>query len=554
MALFPDEFVRAVLERASIEEVIASKGIQLKRVGRELKACCPLHKENTPSFTVVPEKQFFKCFGCHKGGDAAKFLMEHDGLSFREAIEDLAQRVGMDLPQSEDVDHAALQRERRIFDALERATAYYQDRLRHAPDVLDYLHDRGLTDETIANYRIGFVGLESVRLVEALGVSQEVAMDAGLIRQSTSSGKIYDTMRARIIFPIADARGRTLGFGGRIWGDNPGKLPKYINSPETSVYVKSRQVFGLKQALPSDNIAILEGYVDAIVLNQGGFASVSSCGTAVTEDHMRLVMRHARTIFIGMDPDSAGVKATRSALLKTLPVLRGNRTMRVIEWGAPLDPDEFLNQRGVEAVRERFDQARYASDFLVGTLGSSAEERALAIEELTSVVESMQDGPFKQLFEDKIAEIAGRRPAGGPERPSFDTPPEQVLLAMVLQIVDARSAAWLDARYLSPRAAQVVKALRHSTWSAERVLEQAPDNLAGWLAELMRFDVAGASLADVEKAYLRAAMQECIKRIAASGVSEELVALSKMKLREQQMEEAIQLLSAEAKAAPDSAV
>ena len=352
----PRDIVEAVRERADIVEVI-SRHVSLVRRGANFVGLCPFHQEKTPSFNVVPSKRIFHCFGCSRSGDVFGFLMGVEGVSFVEAVKDIARIVGIDVPEREltTVEKQALRRRAGILELLEIAAATYTSVLwthRDGDKGRQYLQERGFDEDFSRTARLGFAPAEGwTRLIDAMhrkGFSAEQCCQAGLAREN-SRGNHYDTFRNRLLFPISDERGRVIGFGGRLID---GEGPKYINTPETKFYEKSKVLYGIDQAVRAiqraDQVLIVEGYFDVLALQQAGFPhTVATCGTALTTDHLQRIRRLTSNVLVVTDADDAGAAAAE----KMLPLfLQAN----VIPWRVSLpgakDPDELIKQQGPEAM------------------------------------------------------------------------------------------------------------------------------------------------------------------------------------------------------------
>ncbi len=364
MPLIPDHLIDEIQARADIVDVIG-RYAPLTRAGQHYKTCCPFHQERTPSFMVNTQKQIFHCFGCGVGGNVFSFLMRHERLTFPEAVRQLADQVGVRLPDAAGVDRSAP-----LFELLEKVTGYFERWLQDAARgkaAKSYLLSRGVSDETRARYRLGFAPAGWDHLLTAAtaaGVSPEQLEAAGLVIPGRTSR--YDRFRNRLIFPIMDVRGRVVGFGGR---SLDGQEPKYLNSPETAVYSKSRQLFGLpqaKDALVSGKTAIVvEGYFDCLVLVNAGIAPVvSPLGTAFTTEHARLLRRYVETVILAFDPDAAGEQAT----LRGIDLLvEADLRVRVAELPSGIDPDECLRASGVARFRQRLEDSASVIEFLLQT-------------------------------------------------------------------------------------------------------------------------------------------------------------------------------------------
>ncbi|WP_295432936.1 DNA primase [uncultured Thiodictyon sp.] len=368
----PPQFIDDLLARTDIVELIAGR-IQLRKGGKDYQARCPFHDEKSPSFTVSREKQFYHCFGCGAHGTAIGFLMEYDRLGFREAIEDLARRAGLEVP----TEGAAMPTgpdQAPLYALLEQAAQIYRRQLREhpeAPQAIDYLKGRGLSGEIAARYGVGFAPSGWDFLLARLGAdpaARERLSQAGLITEQ--DGKRYDRFRSRIMFPIRDRRGRVIGFGGRVLGD--GK-PKYLNSPETPVFHKSRELYGLYEAQQArrklDRLLVVEGYLDVIALAQFGIDyAVATLGTATTLEHLQVLLRSAPELVFCFDGDNAGRGAAWKALEAALPLATGNQSLRFLFLPEGEDPDTLVRAEGQAAFERRLQKAEHLSIFLFNQL------------------------------------------------------------------------------------------------------------------------------------------------------------------------------------------
>lgn len=374
MARIPENFVQDLLARTDLVELIDAR-VPLKKTGRNYSACCPFHQEKTPSFTVAPDKQFYYCFGCGASGNAVGFLMEYEHLNFPEAVKQLADRAGMEVPESRPETTADRQKKDRLqslYDLLSRAEKFYVQQLRQAPErqkAVNYLKNRGLSGEIAKQFAIGFAPPGYDNLINGLSLTEtslEQAVTGGLLVRREDNNRTYDKFRDRIIFPIRDSRGRTIGFGGRVLGD--GK-PKYLNSPETPVFHKGQELYGLwewRQSRDrSDRLYVVEGYMDVIALTQHGVPNVvATLGTATTEDHARKLFRQVNEVILCFDGDKAGVRAAWRALESLLPALDDGKQVRFLFLPDGEDPDTLVRQQGPEALRALTDKADALSTYL----------------------------------------------------------------------------------------------------------------------------------------------------------------------------------------------
>ncbi len=364
---FPPGFLEELRERVSLVETVAHK-VRLARRGREHTGLCPFHKEKTPSFTVSDDKGFYHCFGCGAHGDAISFVMGTDGLSFPEAVEKLAAEVGMEVPRGSPEQAARQERTRDLHALLEAASAWFAQQLRlpEGKAALDYLRGRGIDDAAIARHRLGFAPDRRGALQGALsreGFTVEAAREAGLIKQS-DDGRDYEYFRGRVIFPIADRRGRILGFGGRAMGD---QQPKYLNSPETSAFHKGRVLYNHAHALAASRetgeVVVVEGYMDVIALDGAGIRhTVAPLGTALTEEQIAALWRMAPEPVLCFDGDAAGQRAAARAAERVMPILQPGLSLRFATLPPGEDPDSLIRAGGAQAVQPVLSAARPLSD------------------------------------------------------------------------------------------------------------------------------------------------------------------------------------------------
>ena len=370
---YPDEIIEEVRTRNDIVDLISGY-VKLQRRGSSYFGICPFHNEKSPSFSVSPGKQMYYCFGCGAGGNVFTFLMEYENYSFPEAVKALADRAGVALPEMEYSQEARRARDEKnaVLEVNREAAKYYYYLLRTpegAPG-MEYLKKRGLTAETMQRFGLGYAGRYSdglYRYLKKKGISDELLKKSGLMQVNEKQG-MYDKFWNRVMFPIMDINGKVVGFGGRVMGD--GK-PKYLNSPETVIFDKSRNLYGLNFARSSrkKQLLVCEGYMDVISLHQAGFTNaVASLGTALTSQHASLLKRYTDEAVLTYDSDEAGIRAA----LRAVPLLKeAGVTARVLHMAPYKDPDEFIKALGAEAFQERIDQAENSFMFEVSVLEKS---------------------------------------------------------------------------------------------------------------------------------------------------------------------------------------
>ncbi|MBD9412970.1 DNA primase [Pseudomonas sp. PDM16] len=420
--LIPQSFIDDLLNRTDIVEVVSSR-IQLKKAGKNYTACCPFHKEKTPSFSVSPDKQFYYCFGCGAGGNALGFIMDHDSLDFLQAVEDLAKRAGMDIPREESGRGRTPRQptDSPLYPLLTAAADYYRQALKSHPtrkSAVDYLKGRGLTGEIARDFGLGFAppGWDNLHKHLAGDKLQQKAMiDAGLLIENAENGRIYDRFRDRVMFPIRDSRGRIIAFGGRVLGDDK---PKYLNSPETPVFHKGQELYGLYEARKNnrdlDEIMVVEGYMDVIALAQQGLRNaVATLGTATSEEHLKRLFRLVPSVLFCFDGDAAGRKAAWRALEATLPNLQDGRRARFLFLPEGEDPDTLVRSEGTDAFRARINQhAQPLADYFFQQLSEEADPRSLEgkahlVTLAAPLIERIPGNHLRALMRQRLSEITG---------------------------------------------------------------------------------------------------------------------------------------------------
>jgi len=427
----PQPFIDELLSRTDIVELIDAR-VPLKKAGHEYKACCPFHNENTPSFTVSQNKQFYHCFGCGAHGTALAFLMEYDHLEFREAVEELAQRAGLPVPVDETA--APQQNHQPLYDILDEANRWYQQQLRKHPQretAIDYLKQRGLSGAIAADFGLGFAPPGWDNLVRALGTTPErrALLDrAGLTTEK--NGNLRDRLRERVLFPIHDSRGRVIGFGGRIMGQGE---PKYLNSPETPVFHKGRELYGLYLAKQHtrklESLLVVEGYMDVVALAQHGVRNaVATLGTATTAEHLQRLFRTVSKVIFCFDGDRAGRAAAWKALETTLPQLRDGLQVSFLFLPEGEDPDSFIRTQGQVAFEAEVARAKPLSDFFFAHLFDdehmhSLDGRARAAERAKPLLNQLPSGIFRETMLERLGKEVGLDPNRLRQGLGLDAPP-----------------------------------------------------------------------------------------------------------------------------------
>ncbi len=417
--LIPQSFIDDLMTRVDIVEVIDAR-VPLRKSGREFSARCPFHEEKTPSFTVSPSKQFYHCFGCGAHGTALSFMMEYEHLAFPEAVEELARSVGMEVPHEAAAGARPAERDRSaaLYDTLAAADRFFRQQLRkhpQAPTAVAYLKARGLSGEIAASFGIGYAppGWDSLLRAQGGGnQAQERLVAAGLLIRK-DDGKCYDRFRERIMFPIRDRRGRTIAFGGRVLGD---EKPKYLNSPETPVFHKGQELYGLFEARKAlrdiPRLLVVEGYMDVVALAQFGVRyAVATLGTSTTREHLERLFRVSPEVVFCFDGDRAGREAGWRALENALPVMREGRQLRFMFLPDGDDPDTRIRAVGRERFEADLETALPFSEFFYQKLGREADTstidgRARFVELARPLLNRMPEGVFRQMMLDRLAELA----------------------------------------------------------------------------------------------------------------------------------------------------
>ncbi len=414
----PQSFIQELLSRVDVVDVVG-RYVQLKKGGANFMGLCPFHGEKSPSFSVSPSKQFYHCFGCGKNGNAIGFLMEHAGMGFVEAVQELAQSVGLQVPQ-DDVSPqereraaAARQKQATLTDVLEKAGDAYRKHLKASPRAVAYLKGRGVSGQVAKHYGLGYApeGWRSLASVFAEYDSPLLA-ESGLVIVNEEDGKRYDRFRDRVMFPIRNVKGECIGFGGRVLGD---EKPKYLNSPETPVFHKGRELYGLFEARTAIRelgyVLVTEGYMDVVALAQLGFPNaVATLGTACTPEHVHKLFRFTDTVVFSFDGDAAGRRAARKALDGALPYATDTRSIKFLFLPAEHDPDSFIREFGADAFARHVGEAEPLSRFLVKAVSEGcdlgqAEGRAHMASNARPLWTALPDGALKRQL---LAELAER--------------------------------------------------------------------------------------------------------------------------------------------------
>jgi DNA primase len=411
----PQHFIDELVARADIIDVIGTR-VPLKKAGKEFKACCPFHDEKSPSFHVVPDKQFYHCFGCGAHGTALGFLMDYDHLSFVEAVEELAARAGMTVPREEDP--TAVQKPSDdLYTPLERAAELFRQQLKSSDRAIAYLKKRGLTGDIAARFGMGYAPDAWDFILKHLGSSETESrklLQVGIVIERDQRGGFYDRFRDRIMFPIRDSRGRTIGFGGRILDQGE---PKYLNSPETELFHKGKELYGLFEARQATRsfkrLMVVEGYMDVVRLHQAGITyAVATLGTATTPEHLIRIFRVCSEVVFCFDGDRAGRAAAWRALENSLAQIREGRQIRFLFLPDGHDPDSLVGEEGREAFEKRLDSALSLSDYFIRELSSrsdinTVDGKAVFAESAKPLVHKIPAGMYRELLIDALAKVVG---------------------------------------------------------------------------------------------------------------------------------------------------
>lgn len=444
---FSPRFLDDIRARLTLSEIIGQR-VPVKRAGREHKACCPFHKEKTPSFTINDHKQFYHCFGCGAHGDVIGFVMQHDNLSFPETVEILAGQAGLSMPKMDPVEIKRAEKAKSLYNLMNDTTLFFQDQL--TGDSLKYLTNRGLTEETLQSFRLGYAPADGQVLrkhLKALNYTDAQMIEAGVLKKSTRGGEPYGFFRERIMFPVSDRRGRVVAFGGRIMPDHlraPDRgdfvPPKYINSSDTPLFNKSKILYGeslaRQAARDGADIIVTEGYMDVILAHQSGFTgSVAPMGTALTEDQIlslwTMCPDDQKVPVLCFDGDNAGRRAAGRGVERVLPLLGPGRSVKIAFLPDGEDPDTLIRTKGENAFKAVVQSALSLFDFMwlshtTGKNFDTPEERSSLSQtmhnQISLIAHRDVQAHYRKFLNDKISEVffspsrqkSGGRGAGGP--------------------------------------------------------------------------------------------------------------------------------------------
>ena len=562
--MIPESYIQELLHRIDLVDLIDGY-VHLKKAGANYAACCPFHNEKSPSFTVSPSKQFYHCFGCGAHGTAIGFLMEYSGLGFVDAIKELSSRAGMQMPEEDNRRPDNGPRITTLTDVMARAAKYYYEQLKLSEAAIDYLKWRGLSGEIAQKFGIGYAPDGWQNLGAAFEDYSGVELQqAGLVIKN-EQGRLYDRFRDRVMFPIMNQKGEVIAFGGRVMGDGE---PKYLNSPETPLFEKGREVFGLPQARAAlrekNTVVVVEGYMDVVALAQHGVGNaVATLGTATTATHVQKLLRQVDRIVYCFDGDKAGRKAAWRALENSLEVLPEQKSIDFVFLPDAEDPDSFVRKQGVDAFDLLITQAMPLSEFMLRELAShcdmtSAEGRARLVAEAKPLLTRLQTPLLRLQLVKRLAEASGfsqaeverlcdLRPISRPaparvqrQAPSLLRP----LLRLLLQKPELAARlplAALPANVAEARAirslCQTILAAQGATPAYAAVLERLRGNedegiLRGAASELMQqpfaeedidaeFEGAVKQLLEGENKRAFAILQEKVHKLGVAGLSGE---------------------------------
>ena len=558
--MIPESFIQELLARVDIVDVI-ERYVPLRKGGANYQACCPFHSEKTPSFTVSPSKQFYHCFGCGAHGSAIGFLMQYSGLAFVEAVEELAHSLGMQVPQVSERVQVDRARKAPLTELMAQAARFYKDQLKLSPKAIDYLKARGLTGEIAARFGLGYAPDDWQGLQKIFPDYNDAALvECGLVIEN-DQGRRYDRFRDRVMFPILDQRGNVIGFGGRVIGQGE---PKYLNSPETPLFEKGRELYGLTQARQAirdeDTVVVVEGYMDVVALSQHGVGNaVATLGTATTPNHLHKLLRQASRVVFCFDGDTAGRKAAWRALEACLEQLADDKSAGFLFLPPEHDPDSFVRTEGADAFRKLVRQPTTLTEFLLRELKSAvdlatAEGRARLVSDAKPYLQKLAAPILRVQLAKAIAEaaaisqaeveaqcglkaLARGRPAPPARRRTIEISRWRTLLKVVLRRPERAARLPLETLPAEPAEASALLAIADAMEHGEI----AAGNL-GLLIEFFRGHPA-------EPAISRAAAEIAAEEVD-EGEEEAVFADTIERLRQAQLSDRIDALSLRAKTTP----
>ena len=415
---FPPSFIDELIARNPIEDVVGQR-VNLRRSGANMFGLCPFHGEKTASFSVAPDKGIYYCFGCHKGGGVINFVMELEGLSYPDAVRNLAKRCGMEVPEDEQY-QSRYQAQERLWALHKEAARFFHSQL-YAPigkNALNYAIGRGMPKSTLTKFGVGYAPDSWDMLVKAMqakGYTKQELIDSGLVTESKKNGNIFDRFRDRLMFPIIDIRGNVIGFGGRIMNNNDPNAAKYLNSPETLIFNKRKNLFALNYAKKSKlgYLILVEGYMDAIALHQYGFdCAVASLGTSLTEEHAVLISRYVEQVVLIYDGDEAGQRATRRAI----PILeKAGIRVKVLQMKDAKDPDEYLKKFGADKFRLLLEDSSNRVEYQLNAIKKKYDlkeddQKIRYVHESAELISTLHSSVQREVYGGRVAEAAGISP------------------------------------------------------------------------------------------------------------------------------------------------
>ena len=576
--MIPESFVQELLARVDIVDVV-ERYVPLRKAGANYSACCPFHSEKTPSFTVSPSKQFYHCFGCGAHGSAIGFLMQHAGIGFIEAVEDLAHSVGMQVPKVSERMQSDRAKKAPLTELMLRAARFYKEQLKASPKAIDYLKGRGLTGEIAARFGLGYAPDDWQGLQQIFPDYNDPALvECGLVIVN-DQGRRYDRFRDRVMLPILDPRGNVIGFGGRVLGAGE---PKYLNSPETPLFEKGRELYGLVQARQAirdeDTVIVVEGYLDVVALAQHDIGNaVATLGTATTPNHVHKLLRQASKIVFCFDGDSAGRKAAWRALEASLDQLADDKAVGFLFLPSEHDPDSFVRTEGAEAYRALVRHPTTLTEFLLRELKTSvdlstAEGRARLVHEAKPHLLKLSAPILRVQLTKAVAEAAaltqgeveaqcgikppakgyGSRPAPPPRRRSIEISLAKTLLEAVLRRPGRAARLPLDLvggdRQDEMALHAIANAIDHGELPAGN-LGLLIEHFRGTAFETTLAEAAGRIAAeDIDEGEEDAVFQDAVERLRAAALKADIEELTaKRTLTAEQQVELARLLTAKAR-------
>jgi len=532
--VIPESFIQELLARVDIVDVV-ERFVPLKKGGANYQACCPFHSEKTPSFTVSPSKQFYHCFGCGAHGSALGFLMQYSGLPFVDAVEELAHSIGMQVPKVTERNLAERAKKAPLTELMARAAKFYRERLKTSPKAVDYLKGRGLTGEIAARFGLGYAPDDWQGLQNVFPDYNDAALvECGLVIVN-DQGRRYDRFRDRVMFPILDQRGNVIGFGGRVLGEGE---PKYLNSPETPLFEKGRELYGLTQARQSirdaDTVIVVEGYMDVVALAQYGVGNaVATLGTATTPNHVHKLLRQASKVVFCFDGDAAGRKAAWRALEASLEQLADDKAVGFLFLPVEHDPDSFVRQEGGDAFRRLVAQPTTLTEFLLRSLKadmdlSTAEGRAhqvtKAVAEAAALTQAEVEGQCG------LKPLSRGRPAPPPRSRAIAISKARTLLRAVLGRPERAARLPLDliGRETAEEQAlyAIAEAMDHGELSAPAGSVGLIEFFRGSPHEAVLSRESAALLDEVDESVEEAVFNDTLEKLRLEAIASEVDALS----------------------------